>query len=117
MAGEDVQNEGVGAALVGGALATGLAIKGMQTMNKMKNDAKKRDPNTNAGKIQSATDAKNKALQNMSHELEGEDLQEITTKDTKSGTKFKVRVKDKNCLLYTSPSPRDRTRSRMPSSA
>ena len=24
---------------------------------------------------------------------------------------------DKNCLLYTSPSPRDRTRSRMPSSA
>ena len=29
------------------------------------------------------------------NELEGEDLQEITTKDTKSGTKFKVRVKDK----------------------
>ena len=26
-------------------------------------------------------------------------------------------VKDKDCLLYTSPSPRDRTRSRMPSSA
>ena len=26
-------------------------------------------------------------------------------------------IKDKNCLLYTSPSPRDRTRSRMPSSA
>ena len=25
--------------------------------------------------------------------------------------------KDKTCLLYTSPSPRDRTRSRMPSSA
>ena len=25
--------------------------------------------------------------------------------------------KDKSCLLYTSPSPRDRTRSRMPSSA
>ena len=24
---------------------------------------------------------------------------------------------DSNCLLYTSPSPRDRTRSRMPSSA
>ena len=28
-------------------------------------------------------------------EVDGEDLQEITTKDTKSGTKFKVRVKDK----------------------
>ena len=26
-------------------------------------------------------------------------------------------VKHKNCLLYTSPSPRDRQRSRMPSSA
>ena len=25
--------------------------------------------------------------------------------------------KNRNCLLYTSPSPRDRTRSRMPSSA
>ena len=27
------------------------------------------------------------------------------------------RAEDKICLLYTSPSPRDRTRSRMPSSA
>ena len=55
-------SEGVGAALLGGALATGLAIKGMQTYNKMKNDAKKRNPNTSGGKIQAATDAKNKAL-------------------------------------------------------
>ena len=29
----------------------------------------------------------------------------------------KVRHEDSACLLYTSPSPRDRTRSRMPSSA
>ena len=28
-----------------------------------------------------------------------------------------VAISDKSCLLYTSPSPRDRTRSRMPSSA
>ena len=28
-----------------------------------------------------------------------------------------MNTQDKNCLLYTSPSPRDRTRSRMPSSA
>ena len=62
VAGEDVQNEGVGAALLGGALATGLTLKGIQMRNKMKNDAKKRDTNTTAGKIQSATDAKNKAL-------------------------------------------------------
>ena len=26
-------------------------------------------------------------------------------------------LRDNNCLLYTSPSPRDRTRARMPSSA
>ena len=32
-----------------------------------------------------------------------------------SGAEF--RQASKNCLLYTSPSPRDRTRSRMPSSA
>ena len=31
--------------------------------------------------------------------------------------KFKSKGKTTNCLLYTSPSPRDRTRSRMPSSA
>ncbi|WDT36807.1 hypothetical protein PVA38_11275 [Streptococcus pneumoniae D39] len=30
---------------------------------------------------------------------------------------FDVDKIDKACLLYTSPSPRDRTRSRMPSSA
>ena len=28
-----------------------------------------------------------------------------------------MKMADVNCLLYTSPSPRDRTRSRMPSSA
>ena len=30
---------------------------------------------------------------------------------------YEMRDKSNNCLLYTSPSPRDRTRSRMPSSA
>ena len=34
-------------------------------------------------------------VEKASYEPEGEELQEITTKDTKSGTKFKVRVKDK----------------------
>ena len=32
---------------------------------------------------------------NQETEVQGDDLQEITTKDTKSGTKFKIRVKDK----------------------
>ena len=34
--------------------------------------------------------------------------------------KFKleyIKIEDKDCLLYTSPSPRDRQKSRMPSSA
>ena len=33
------------------------------------------------------------------------------------GLKIIQSEKERNCLLYTSPSPRDRTRSRMPSSA
>ena len=33
------------------------------------------------------------------------------------GSKRRPEDKKKICLLYTSPSPRDRTRSRMPSSA
>ena len=42
-----------------------------------------------------------------------------TTYTLASGTKFTASVDDVayTCLLYTSPSPRDRTRSRMPSSA
>ena len=33
------------------------------------------------------------------------------------GEALRAKVEEINCLLYTSPSPRDRTRSRMPSSA
>ena len=39
------------------------------------------------------------------------------TRDGKSAIILGAPRKDKTCLLYTSPSPRDRTRSRMPSSA
>ena len=35
----------------------------------------------------------------------------------KTGISSLAAIEDKACLLYTSPSPRDRTRSRMPSSA
>ena len=35
----------------------------------------------------------------------------------KKKEKTKEKKKSKNCLLYTSPSPRDRQKSRMPSSA
>ena len=45
--------------------------------------------------------------------------QESMYKDTIGLQLWTVRdqIKANNCLLYTSPSPRDRTRSRMPSSA
>ena len=45
-----------------------------------------------------------------------ENLAYLLKYDTTQG-KFKGTVETKGCLLYTSPSPRDRTRSRMPSSA
>ena len=35
----------------------------------------------------------------------------------KGGDYVKLKVEGMNCLLYTSPSPRDRQKSRMPSSA
>ena len=37
--------------------------------------------------------------------------------DTATGVTDRVKFFCHTCLLYTSPSPRDRTRSRMPSSA
>ena len=44
---------------------------------------------------------------------------EINRNDLKSAINLlkKIKVGNDTCLLYTSPSPRDRTRSRMPSSA
>ena len=40
-----------------------------------------------------------------------------TGNSKKLATDFAAKAKKNGCLLYTSPSPRDRTRSRMPSSA
>ena len=65
---------------------------------------------------------------NKIYELELENMTtEKKTKEEKPNCKkrlssFKKTIKEKelednNCLLYTSPSPRDRTRYRMPSSA
>ena len=49
------------------------------------------------------------------------ELPEFTCKCPFSGypdfAKLNIYYQPNNCLLYTSPSPRDRTRSRMPSSA
>ena len=50
--------------------------------------------------------------QRLGYDFSGEDLLRF------NGQKVdKVTVRKVDCLLYTSPSPRDRTRSRMPSSA
>ena len=42
---------------------------------------------------------------------------ELAYSDVKNAFEYFLFEINKNCLLYTSPSPRDRTRSRMPSSA
>ena len=42
---------------------------------------------------------------------------EMYTFDDRNGDSLTLRPEGTACLLYTSPSPRDRTRSRMPSSA
>ena len=49
-------------------------------------------------------------LKSGSVKIDGKDISKLSPQDrVKQGISF--------CLLYTSPSPRDRTRSRMPSSA
>ena len=88
VAGEDVQQEGI--------VDTVKNFIGLS-----KNKDHKVSPKTPMGKavtgLQKRIQANDKALEmlNQETEVDGEDLQEITTKDTKSGTKFKVRVKDK----------------------
>ena len=60
-----------------------------------------------------------KVLVDQDADSPGETKTEVTHDlgiEIHSGNKEK-RKKAYNCLLYTSPSPRDRTRSRMPSSA
>ena len=54
----------------------------------------------------------NKWVQNQ-----GKLVKTFQFKDFKEALSFINKVGEKACLLYTSPSPRDRTRSRMPSSA
>ena len=58
-----------------------------------------------------------KALNVCSHAIETINGMEQTPQVVITLKDLKQRVQFYNCLLYTSPSPRDRTRSRMPSSA
>ena len=88
VAGDDLQQEGI--------IDTVKNFIGLA-----KNKDHKVSPKTPMGKAVTGIQNRNKANQdamkllNQETEVDGEDLQEITTKDTKSGTKFKVRVKDK----------------------
>ena len=45
------------------------------------------------------------------------DSRDVLRKEIFFGEEFINKIRFYDCLLYTSPSPRDRTRSRMPSSA
>ena len=55
----------------------------------------------------------NKIIGELEAEMMQRELPDVTPGDTVS---VQIRVKE-GCLLYTSPSPRDRQKSRMPSSA
>ena len=59
---EQKKNFDEGAGVAAAALAGGLLTYGLYKRNQYKKDAEKRDEKTNFGKIQKATDAKNKAL-------------------------------------------------------
>ena len=50
-------------------------------------------------------------------EIETPQYVEPTPRKVAKAPKWEIRDRIYLCLLYTSPSPRDRTRSRMPSSA
>ena len=47
----------------------------------------------------------------------GQKVKVISNKNKLKNIDDRINIESKNCLLYTSPSPRDRIASRMPSSA
>ena len=74
--------------------------------------------NNNSEKLKDLDDLNQLAFEEENLQVQKEVLQNI--KDLRSEVKkneIKCFLSNEPCLLYTSPSPRDRTRSRMPSSA
>ena len=67
------------------------------------------------------TPKKNNTIHYLPQEIRETRLTEVTylpiTREMLEQLFSNSAKKNKHCLLYTSPSPRDRTRSRMPSSA
>ena len=56
-------------------------------------------------------------LKDTEEQIKGFGLSPNSREELSVDSKSKLVLSNKSCLLYTSPSPRDRTRSRMPSSA
>ena len=73
-------------------------------------------PSAGPGSVQDSAPAKS---DDDEEEDTGPDLKEVKRRFTNLKRQFNKtqKVLDKNCLLYTSPSPRDKRQSRMPSSA
>ena len=85
------------------AAATHASQSGPQHAVDKKAEAQRPEPET------STTEVKG--------EVKGKDLEQALSRVREVFQKADSRLEFSVCLLYTSPSPRDRTRSRMPSSA
>ena len=83
---------------------------------------------TASASLQSASGNSSNAFANINTLTSSSAVQNLGQIDAANRESYRVLTKepaiarvvvldDNNCLLYTSPSPRDRTRSRMPSSA
>ena len=72
--------------------------------------------------IESATFSIEKYMKGKQSKLTIEEMKSLLPKDSVAALDFQYeypqeRVENMDCLLYTSPSPRDKRQSRMPSSA
>ena len=80
-----------------------------------------KEENNQSPKTQDQADDHNKKEENKKEPTPEEKILELEDKLARIFAEMENQrrrfEKEKDCLLYTSPSPRDRTRSRMPSSA
>src|SRR5665811_482693 len=71
-----------------------------------------------ASRVGEANDRLTKELSSLGHKVaELQDILRALEEREEGGAEGEAGETEQGCLLYTSPSPRDRTRSRMPSSA
>ena len=77
----------------------------------------RRPPRSTLDRSSAASDVYKRQVANHTGELRVEDAAVRIAHDVHAHDGILGVAQDALCLLYTSPSPRDRTRSRMPSSA